>query len=100
MDDGRTYLDYLQNGWQWNKAKYRTEIRSLSEVVESLVKEVQAIENVQRLKSSTYAQVKSQLAIASRKKTFVLLLLINCHSSADLVVLTTAAICPSDQWQK
>lgn len=77
MDDGRPYLDYLfskEVGWQWNRGKYRTEVRSLTEVVEGLVKEVQGIESVQRAKSAAYAQVKSQMAIASRKKTLVSLL--------------------------
>lgn len=71
MDDGRPYTEYLfsQNGWQWNRGKYRTDVRTLNEVVDGLVKEAQGIDNVQRVKAQAYALVKGQLAVASRKKT-------------------------------
>lgn len=72
MDDGRPYQDYVisnENPWEWNRAKYRTDVRTLTEVVDTLVKEAQAIENTQRVKTQTYTTVKSQLALASRKKT-------------------------------
>ena len=71
MDDGRPYTEYLfsQNGWTWNRGKYRTDVRTLNEVVDGLVKEAHGIDNVQRVKSQAYALVKGQLAVASRKKT-------------------------------
>lgn len=75
LDDGRPYLDYVfppdanSPGWEWNRSKYRTESRSLGDIVESLTKEVQSIENAQRNKGTQYALVKGQLTTALRKMT-------------------------------
>jgi len=81
LDDGRPYLSYVfpegseqgqtEESWTWDKSKFRTESRSLNEVVEGIVKEVQSIENSQRNKNQQYAQVKGQLTQALRKKTYV-----------------------------
>lgn len=74
IDDGRPYLEYLypQNGgesqWNWNRSKYRTDARSLVEIVDVLVKEVASIENGQRSKTAQYALVKGQLQQAARRK--------------------------------
>ncbi|GAA5991228.1 hypothetical protein JCM10908_006594 [Rhodotorula pacifica] len=89
LDDGRPYLSYLlpeedtsyqqssgsaaaaesDDKWEWNRGKYRTEDRSLSDIVDALVKEVASIENAQRNKTQQYQLVKGQLNNALRKKT-------------------------------
>jgi V-type H+-transporting ATPase subunit C len=77
IDDGRPYLEYIfppggskdGGAWEWNRSKYRTDNRSLSEVCDALFKEVSSIENAQRNKSSQYGIVKGQLTAAQRKKT-------------------------------
>ncbi|GAA5832442.1 hypothetical protein JCM11251_006455 [Rhodosporidiobolus azoricus] len=91
LDDGRPYLQYIfpegaeqghtEERWEWNKAKYRTESRSLTEVVEALMKEVGSIENAQRNKGQQYGVVKGQLTQALRKKTGNL----SMRSLADVV---------------
>ncbi|GAA5852432.1 hypothetical protein JCM8547_006779 [Rhodosporidiobolus lusitaniae] len=87
LDDGRPYLDYVfpsddeDQPWSWNKAKYRTESRSLAEVVDALMKEVGSIENAQRNKGQQYAVVKGQVTQALRKKTGNL----SMRSLADVV---------------
>lgn len=76
IDDGRPYLNYLlseeggkpKSDWKWNRSKYRTDNRSLAEIVEALVKEVASIDNAQRNKTAQYTTVKGALAAASRKK--------------------------------
>ena len=80
IDDGRPYLDYLfpqgpgEKRWEWNRSKYRTESKSLAEVIEVMVKEVTSIENAQRNKTAQYMLVKGQLSAAARKKMCVGLL--------------------------
>ncbi|GAA5889694.1 hypothetical protein JCM5296_002434 [Sporobolomyces johnsonii] len=91
LDDGRPYLSYVfpegseqgqtEDSWTWNQGKVRTESRSLNEVVEAIMKEVQSIENAQRNKSQQYAVVKGQLTSALRKKTGNL----SMRSLADVV---------------
>ncbi|CEQ43107.1 SPOSA6832_05006 [Sporobolomyces salmonicolor] len=91
LDDGRPYLSYVfpegseqgqtEESWTWNKGKFRTESRSLCEVVEAIMKEAQSIENAQRNKSQQYAVVKGQLTSALRKKTGNL----SMRSLADVV---------------
>lgn len=81
LDDGRSYLEYLltedkQSGkvtsqWNWNRSKYRTDNRSLTEIVDALVKEVASIDNTQRNKTAQYTAVKASLSAASRKKMYV-----------------------------
>lgn len=71
MDDGRPYLDYVyseQTGWEWNRGKYRTDSRTLTEIVDGLVKEAQGIENAQRVKSAQYSLARGQLAVAARRQ--------------------------------
>lgn len=67
MDDGRPYADYLTH-FTWNKSKYRTESRPLSDLIESFTKEVASIDNAQRNKGSQYQLTKGQLTTAQRKK--------------------------------
>ncbi|GAA5961947.1 hypothetical protein JCM21900_001158 [Sporobolomyces salmonicolor] len=91
LDDGRPYLSYVlpegseqgqtEESWTWNKGKFRTESRSLCEVVEAIMKEAQSIENAQRNKSQQYAVVRGQLTSALRKKTGNL----SMRSLADVV---------------
>lgn len=81
LDDGRPYISYIlpdgsdrgqtEERWEWNRAKYRTEGRSLPEIVDALMKEVTSIENAQKNKTQQYGVVKGQLATALRKKTCV-----------------------------
>ncbi|KPV74213.1 uncharacterized protein RHOBADRAFT_15559, partial [Rhodotorula graminis WP1] len=70
-----------QDRWQWNRSKYRVDGRSLSDIVDALVKEVASIENAQRNKSQQYAVVKGQVTTALRKKTGNL----SMRSLADVV---------------
>ncbi|GJN90369.1 hypothetical protein Rhopal_003380-T1 [Rhodotorula paludigena] len=90
LDDGRPYLSYLypeeesgadESGWEWNRAKYRVDGRSLADVVDALLKEVASIENAQRNKTQAYQVVKGQLTQALRKKTGNL----SMRSLADVV---------------
>ncbi|GAA6049074.1 hypothetical protein JCM3770_003874 [Rhodotorula araucariae] len=90
LDDGRPYLSYIFAGdddragedrWVWNRAKYRVDGRSLSDIVDSLFKEVVSIENAQRNRTQQYALVKGQLTTALRKKTGNL----SMRSLADVV---------------
>ncbi|POY73331.1 hypothetical protein BMF94_3666 [Rhodotorula taiwanensis] len=93
LDDGRPYLSYLlpdedsgsttesDDKWEWNRSKYRTEDRSLGDVVDALVKETASIENAQRNKTQQYQLVKGQLTNALRKKTGNL----SMRSLADVV---------------
>ncbi|GAA5907418.1 H(+)-transporting V1 sector ATPase subunit C [Sporobolomyces salmoneus] len=88
LDDGRPYLSYVfpeegqsEHTWTWDKSKFRTESRSLNEVVEAIMKEVQSIENSQRNKNQEYAVVKGQLTQALRKKSGNL----SMRSLADVV---------------
>lgn len=73
MDDGRPYLDYIfgaqGKGWEWNRSKYRTDSRSLTEIVDGLVKEAAGIETAQKNKATAYALVKGQYTVAARKHT-------------------------------
>jgi hypothetical protein len=71
MDDGRPYLEYVfneQTGWEWNRGKYRTDSRTLTEIVDGLVKEAHGIENAQRVKSGAYSLTRGQLAVAARRQ--------------------------------
>ncbi|GAA5979925.1 hypothetical protein JCM5350_005542 [Sporobolomyces pararoseus] len=91
LDDGRPYLSYVfpeeekerngGEGWTWDKSKFRTESRSLNEVVEAIMKEVSSIENSQRNKNQQYGSVKGQLTNALRKKSGNL----SMRSLADVV---------------
>ncbi|BGP41556.1 Vacuolar ATP synthase subunit C [Rhodotorula kratochvilovae] len=97
LDDGRPYLSYIFSGddddragedrWAWNRAKYRVDDRSLGDIVDALLKEVQSIENAQRNKSQQYALVKGQLTTALRKKTGNL----SMRSLADVVTASDFA---------
>ncbi|KAG0142763.1 hypothetical protein CROQUDRAFT_662082 [Cronartium quercuum f. sp. fusiforme G11] len=70
MDDGRGYEDYLLKNWEWNRVKYnRVDSRKLEDLVESLTREVNAIDNSHKLKLATYNQAKAQLSAAQRKRT-------------------------------
>ncbi|KAM0749450.1 ATPase, V1 complex, subunit C [Meredithblackwellia eburnea MCA 4105] len=80
LPTGQHYLDFLTN-FKWDQGKYRVESRSLSEMVESMVKEVNGIENAQRSKTQGYQLVKGQLTTAARKKTGNL----SIRSLADIV---------------
>jgi V-type H+-transporting ATPase subunit C len=75
VGEGTPYFDYLfptqkgQKEWVWN-GKYRTDSRTLGEVVDGLMKELAGIDNAQRNKSGQYAVVKTALATATRKKAY------------------------------
>lgn len=71
MDDGRPYEDYLENGWEWNKGKFRVESRKLDEIVDALVKDITGTDNVHKQKLGNYNQAKGQLQQLQRKKTCV-----------------------------
>lgn len=75
VDDGRPYLDYIfsplgpdEQGWEWNRGKYRTDNRTLAEIVDGLVKEAASIDAAQKSKATQYALVKGQLTVAARKQ--------------------------------
>ncbi|WFD40146.1 Vacuolar ATP synthase subunit C [Malassezia japonica] len=64
--DGESVEDYLMH-WQWNAGKYRAD-RALPELVETLNKEMQSIDNVMKQKLNTYNLAKGQLQQLERKK--------------------------------
>ncbi|MBW0481415.1 hypothetical protein O181_021130 [Austropuccinia psidii MF-1] len=70
MDDGRPYESYLIKNWEWNRGKYnRVENRSLEDLVEALVKEINSIDTSHKLKLTSYNQAKSQTNALLRKRT-------------------------------
>ncbi|KAF2856437.1 vacuolar ATP synthase-like protein subunit C 1 [Plenodomus tracheiphilus IPT5] len=58
---------YLRN-FQWNKVKYRAD-KPIKDLIDSLQKEIQGIDNDVKSKFSQYNQTKSALAAAERKRT-------------------------------
>ncbi|KAL6708393.1 Vacuolar ATP synthase subunit C [Coniothyrium glycines] len=58
---------YLRN-FQWNKVKYRAD-KPIAELIDSLQKELQGIDNDVKAKFSQYNQTKGALAAAERKRT-------------------------------
>lgn len=68
IDDGRAYEDYLLDGWQWNRAKYRVDNRPLPELVDALVKDMGSLDNSHKAKLGAYNATKSQLQSLQRKK--------------------------------
>ncbi|KAH7414524.1 hypothetical protein DE146DRAFT_674075 [Phaeosphaeria sp. MPI-PUGE-AT-0046c] len=58
---------YLRN-FQWNKVKYRAD-KPIKELIDSLQKELQGIDNDVKSKISQYNQTKGALAAAERKRT-------------------------------
>ncbi|KAA1123393.1 Vacuolar ATP synthase subunit C [Puccinia graminis f. sp. tritici] len=70
MEDGRSYETYLFKNWEWNRGKYnRVENRTLEDLVEVLVKEVNLIDNSHKLKLASYNQAKAQASASLRKRT-------------------------------
>ncbi|KDN52250.1 ATPase, V1 complex, subunit C [Tilletiaria anomala UBC 951] len=59
---------YVLGNWSWNAGKYRVGERALSDVVDSLVKEMNSIDNVMKQKLNAYNMAKSQLQALQRKK--------------------------------
>ncbi|KAF1941814.1 vacuolar ATP synthase subunit C [Clathrospora elynae] len=58
---------YLRN-FHWNKVKYRAD-KPIAELIDSLQKEIQGIDNDVKAKFSQYNQTKGALAAAERKRT-------------------------------
>ncbi|KAH7096043.1 vacuolar ATP synthase subunit C [Paraphoma chrysanthemicola] len=58
---------YLRN-FQWNKVKYRAD-KPIADLIDSLQKEIQGIDNDVKAKFSQYNQTKGALAAAERKRT-------------------------------
>ncbi|KAF2120857.1 vacuolar ATP synthase subunit C [Lophiotrema nucula] len=58
---------YLRT-FQWNKVKYRAD-KSIADLIESLQKEIQGIDNDVKAKFNQYNQVKTNLAASQRRQT-------------------------------
>ncbi|KAH8923083.1 putative VMA5-H+-ATPase V1 domain 42 kd subunit, vacuolar [Atractiella rhizophila] len=76
MDDGVPYEEYVFSneataggeGWHWNRGKWRADGRKLEEVVDQLVKDITAVDNIHKSKLQSYTIAKGQLAQLQRKK--------------------------------
>jgi len=66
--DEKTCDEYLLKGWRWNNGKYALQ-RSLREIVDGLVKEMNSLDNVMKTKLSNYNLAKGSLTQMQRKKT-------------------------------
>ncbi|KAG8709586.1 Vacuolar ATP synthase subunit C [Ceratobasidium sp. 395] len=64
----KTCDDYLLEAWRWNSGKYGLQ-RSLREIVDGLVKEMNSLDNVMKSKLSNYNLAKGSLTQMQRKKT-------------------------------
>ncbi|OAL50441.1 ATPase, V1 complex, subunit C [Pyrenochaeta sp. DS3sAY3a] len=61
-------VDQYLRSFQWNKVKYRAD-KSIADLIDSLQKEIQGIDNDVKAKFSQYNQTKGALAAAERKRT-------------------------------
>jgi len=61
-------VDQYLRSFQWNKVKYRAD-KPIAELIDSLQKELQGIDNDVKAKISQYNQTKGALAAAERKRT-------------------------------
>ncbi|KAF2762019.1 vacuolar ATP synthase subunit C 1 [Pseudovirgaria hyperparasitica] len=61
-------VDQYLRSFQWNKVKYRAD-KSISELIDSLHKEVASIDNDVKAKFNQYNQVKTNLAASQRRQT-------------------------------
>ena len=66
MIDDESVEEYLMH-WRWNSTKYRAD-RPLSDLIETLSKEMQTIDNVMKQKLNNYNLTKGQLQQLERKK--------------------------------
>jgi len=69
LDDGRPFEFYVLDGWQWNRAKFQTEGRSLPDLVESFAKDMSALDTIHKQKLGNYNLAKGQLQAINRKQT-------------------------------
>ncbi|KAH7388656.1 vacuolar ATP synthase subunit C [Pyrenochaeta sp. MPI-SDFR-AT-0127] len=61
-------VDQYLRTFQWNKVKYRAD-KPIADLIDSLQKEIQGIDNDVKSKFSQYNQTKSAVAAAERKRT-------------------------------
>ncbi|KAI8936177.1 hypothetical protein NX059_006610 [Plenodomus lindquistii] len=61
-------VDQYLRSFQWNKVKYRAD-KPIKDLIDSLQKEIQGIDNDVKSKFSQYNQTKSALGAAERKRT-------------------------------
>ncbi|KAF2131810.1 ATPase, V1 complex, subunit C [Dothidotthia symphoricarpi CBS 119687] len=61
-------VDQYLRTFQWNKVKYRAD-KSIKELIDSLQKEIQGIDNDVKAKYSQYNQTKSAVTAAERKRS-------------------------------
>ncbi|KAL5114691.1 Vacuolar ATP synthase subunit C [Pleosporales sp. CAS-2024a] len=61
-------VDQYLRSFQWNKVKYRAD-KPIADLIDSLQKELQGIDNDVKAKISQYNQTKGALAAAERKRT-------------------------------
>ncbi|KAH8727680.1 hypothetical protein GQ44DRAFT_703622 [Phaeosphaeriaceae sp. PMI808] len=61
-------VDQYLRTFQWNKVKYRAD-KPIADLIDSLQKEIQGIDNDVKSKFSQYNQTKSALVAAERKRT-------------------------------
>lgn len=87
LDDGRPFESYVLDGWEWNRAKFRTEGRPLDDLVDSfskvhltalplsavheliILQDMSALDTIHKQKLSNYNVAKSQLQTLQRKQT-------------------------------
>jgi len=69
LDDGRPFESYILDGWEWNRAKFRTEGRPLDDLVDSFSKDMSALDSIHKQKLGNYNLAKGQLTALVRKQT-------------------------------
>ena len=69
MIEDESVEEYLMH-WRWNATKYRAD-RPLPDLIETLSKEMQTIDNVMKQKLNNYNLTKGQLQQLERKKQWV-----------------------------
>ncbi|GLB36374.1 putative subunit of the peripheral V1 complex of vacuolar ATPase [Lyophyllum shimeji] len=65
--DERSVDDYLLRGWKWNEGRYGVH-KDLREIVDSLNKEMNSMDNAMKAKLNNYNLVKGSLTQMQRKK--------------------------------
>ncbi|KAJ3508061.1 hypothetical protein NLJ89_g5960 [Agrocybe chaxingu] len=78
--DEKSVDNYLLNGWMWKEGRYDVQ-KSLRELVDTLNKEMNSIDNALKAKLNNYNLVKGSLTNMQRKKTGNL----SARSLADVV---------------
>ncbi|KAG6832208.1 hypothetical protein H0H92_004173 [Tricholoma furcatifolium] len=65
--DEKSVHDYLLKGWKWDEGRYNVQ-KSLREIVESLARDLNSIDNAMKAKLNNYNLVKGSLTQMQRRK--------------------------------